>query len=75
MIVLLKKAFRNECPSNSSIKKWRKEFKDGQKSVYDAPLCGRPRTLVTEINADTIPSIIDDDRHLSTRTLALFTMG
>ncbi len=68
-IVLPKKAFENECLSNSSIKKWHKEFKDGQKSIHDAPQCGRPRTSTNEGNTDTIASIIGDDRHLSTRTL------
>ncbi len=68
MIVLLKKAFRDKCLSNSSIKKWYKEFKDCQKSVHDASWCDRPRTLMTEINTNTVASIIEDDRHLSTRT-------
>ncbi len=36
-IVLLKKAFGDACLSNSSNKKWHKEFKDGRKSVHDAP--------------------------------------
>ncbi len=35
MIALLKKAFEDKCPSNSSIKKLRKKFKD-RKSVHDA---------------------------------------
>ncbi len=60
-------AVRGKCASNSSIKKWHKEFKDSQKSVHNAPQCGRPRTLVTEINTKTVASIIKDDRHLSNR--------
>ncbi len=34
-IALLKKAFRDKCLNNSSIKKQHKEFKDGRKSVHD----------------------------------------
>ncbi len=69
-IVLLKKAFGDECLRNSSIKKWHKEFKDGQKSVHDILQCGRPRTSVTEINTNTIASIIEDNQQLPARTLA-----
>ncbi len=69
-IMLPKKAFGDECLSNLSIKKWHKELKDGQKSVHDAPRCGGPCTLATEINSNTVVSIIEDNRHLSTRTLA-----
>ncbi len=36
-IVLFKKAFGDKHLNNSSIKKWRKEFKDGWKLVHDAP--------------------------------------
>ncbi len=68
-IALLKKASGDKCLSNLSITKWHKEFKDGWKSVHHVPRCGRPRTLVTEINTNTIASIIEDERHLSTRTL------
>ncbi len=39
-IAFLKKTFGYKCLSNSSIKKWHKEFKDGRKSVYDTLLCG-----------------------------------
>ncbi len=60
-IALLKKAFRDECLSNASIKKWHKEFKDGRKSVHDAQWCGRWRTLVTKINTNTVASIIEDN--------------
>ncbi len=61
--------------SNLSIKKWHKEFKDGEKSLHDAPRWGRPRTLVTEINTNTVASVVEDDEHLSTRTLVtLFNM-
>ncbi len=67
MIVLLKKSLGDKflnnssiktlgdkCLSNSSVRKWHKEFKDGRNSVHDAPQCGMPRTLVTEINTNTI---------------------
>ncbi len=36
-IALQKTAFGDESLSNLSIKKWHKEFKDGQRSVYDTP--------------------------------------
>ncbi len=69
-IALLKNAFGDECQSNSSFKKWHKEFKNGRKSVQDAPWCGRPKTLLTEINTSTVTSYIEDDQHLSASTLA-----
>ncbi len=68
--VLLKKACGDKFLSNLSIKKWYKEFKDGWKSVHDAPRCSSPRTSVTEINTNTVACINEDDWHLSTRTLA-----
>ncbi len=60
-IALLKKAFGDVSLSNLRIKKRHKEFKDGQKSVHNASQCGKPRTSVTEININTIVSIIEDD--------------
>ncbi len=60
---------RNKCLSNSSFKKWHKEFKDGRRSLQNAPQCGRPRTSVTEINTNTVASIIENDRHLFTGKL------
>ncbi len=61
MIMLPKKAFRDKCLSNLSIKKWHEEFKYGRNSVHDAPQCGSPRTMMTEINTNTAVSIIEDD--------------
>ncbi len=62
-VVILKTAFGDKCRSNLNIKKWHKEFKDSRKSVHSVPGCGRPRTLVTKINTNTVASIIEDDRH------------
>ncbi len=45
MTVLLKKAFRDDCLSNQSIKKRHEEFKDGQKSVHNEPQCGRAKNF------------------------------
>ncbi len=53
-IALPKKVFRDKCRSNSSIKKWHIELKDDWKSVHNAPQCGRPRTLMIEINTDNM---------------------
>ncbi len=62
MIALLKKDPRDEYLSNSSIKKLHKEFEGSRKSVHDAPRCGSPRTLVTEMKTNTMASFIEDDR-------------
>ncbi len=67
MIMLLKKTFGDECLSKLSIKKWHKEFKDSWKSVHNGPQCSGPRTSVTEIDTNTVVSVIEDDRHLSAR--------
>ncbi len=45
-IVSLKKAFGDKCLSNSNIKKWDKEFKDGQKSIYNSDFHHRNTTLL-----------------------------
>ena len=48
---------------------WFTKFSSGQESVKDVPYSGRPRSVVTKSNINTIKSIIEKDARLIIRQL------
>lgn len=57
----------------SSIQRWVQRFKEGDFSLLDNPRCGRPSTVVSDVNKETINQIIQNDRCVTTRQLAEMT--
>ncbi|GFW56798.1 histone-lysine n-methyltransferase setmar [Trichonephila clavipes] len=53
--------------SYDTVKVWFRKFKTGNFSIKDEPLSARP----IEVNCDQLKQIVDQDRKISTRTIAL----
>ena len=55
----LTEAWDNECPSDRTIRRWFKQFKDEQMtSLKDLPRCGRPRSSRTEKMIEDVQELI-----------------
>ena len=49
----LQSFYGSVCMGASSVRRWGKHFKDGNTSIQNQPLSGRPRTASTERNEET----------------------
>ncbi len=66
-ITLMQEAFGDKCFSVSIIKLWHLAIQNGRQEVkLIAANCGRPKTVVTEVNKNTVAAILEEDQHLST---------
>jgi transposase len=52
---------------SSSVGRWVKHFKDRNTDIAGQPLCGRPRTAVTEGNKQKVDELIRQDRRITVR--------
>ncbi len=69
-IALLKEAFQNEMLPHSTIHRWHRAFMDGRKSAEIERVSGRPRTVVTDVNINTVSAMTEEDCYSSIRKLA-----
>ncbi len=65
----MENVFGKECFQLRTCEWWHKEFKDGWQLVELLPHTGRPASVCTATNVNTISVIIREDRHLSLRKL------
>ena len=65
---LLQKAYGDNAPTNSSVKKWAKRFRDGCESVLDAQRSGRPPSF--EDIAENVQDQLDSQPFASLRGIA-----
>jgi transposase len=59
--------------SRTSVSEWHKRFKEGQESLQDDELKGRPSTSRTEESTEVIQKCLAEDRTLSVRMLEEMT--
>ena len=50
----LQRAYGSVCMGASSVRRWVKHFKGGNRSIQDQPRSGRPRTASTERNKERV---------------------
>ncbi len=67
---VLLQVFGTEVLEGSTIRQWQKDFKASQKSAYLQPLGDMPRTVMTEVNNNTVTAVIAEDHHLAAQTIA-----
>ena len=58
------------CMGASGVRWWVKHFKDGNTSIQDKPLSGRPRTASTEPHKKRVDEIIKEDRRVTLDAIA-----
>ncbi len=70
MIKMLRETYGSECMSKSMIHRWHSTF---SKNLNEAPQCekkgGWPQKSIKKTNINTARAVIDDDRHLPTKSL------
>jgi len=64
----LQRAYGRVCMGASSVRRWVKQFKDGNKSIQDQPRSVRPRTAPTERKKERVDEIIQDVRCVTVDT-------
>jgi len=50
----LQRAYGSVCMGASSVRRWVKQFKNGNTSIQDQPRSGCPRTASTELNKERV---------------------
>ena len=63
-------AYGSVCMGASSVRRWAKHFKDGNRSTQNQPRSGRPRTASTEHNKEREDENTQDDRCVTVYTIA-----
>ncbi len=66
-IALSKRAFQNETLHDSTIRKWYRAFTDGKESVEIEYVGQRPRTVVTDVNINTVSAMIEENHRSAIR--------
>ncbi len=69
-IALLEEVFQNETLHDSTIRRWRTVFTDGRESAEIERVGGRPRTVVMDVNINSMHVVIEEDHHSSIQKLA-----
>ncbi|PNF35164.1 hypothetical protein B7P43_G08769 [Cryptotermes secundus] len=59
---MLKTAYKNDAMGKIQVFEWFSRFKNGEMSIDDKPLSGRPSTARTHENVEKIREIIKEDR-------------
>lgn len=67
---LMRQTYENESFHRATIIRWHKAFSEGRASAASIPHGSRPKTSVTPVNVNTLAAVIQEDRHLSRRSLA-----
>ncbi|UYV62539.1 hypothetical protein LAZ67_2000982 [Cordylochernes scorpioides] len=70
LLMMLQKAFKDDCISRSQSGKWHKAFKKGREEVADEPRSGRPTTARTDEDVDRVLEVLRTDRRLSIQQIA-----
>ncbi len=70
MTTLLKEAFQNETLHDSTIRRWHRAFTNSRESTEIVHTGARLRTIVTDVNINTVPVVIEEDHHSSIWKLA-----
>ncbi len=65
----MKEVHQDDCLGQSTILHWHNFFTKGRESVALKPHSGRPASIVTETNINTVTAIIRDDCHMSVKML------
>ena len=68
-IPMIKKAFADDSMSEAQIKLWYRRFKDSRESVESDWLSGRPSTIRTPENFESVRAAINENRRLTVREL------
>jgi transposase len=66
----LRGAYEEVCMGVSSVGRWVKHFKDGNRRIADQPRCGRPRTIATERNKQKVYELIREHGRIKVREIA-----
>jgi len=66
---MIKKAFADDSMSEAQIKLWYRRFKDSRESVESDWLSGRPSTIRTPENFESVRAAINENRRLTVREL------
>jgi len=66
----LQRVYGDVCMGISSVRRWVKNFKDGNTSIQDQPRSGRPRTASAEPNKKRVGEIIKEDRRVTLDAIA-----
>ncbi len=61
---VVKEVYQDDCLGQSMILCWYNFFIKGRELAALEPHSGRPTSIVTEMNINTVVAIIRDDRHL-----------
>jgi hypothetical protein len=65
MLEMSQTAYGAEAMNRTTVFRWSKHFKDGNKKVVDDPRSGSPSTAVTEVNTEKAEQLLKEDRRLS----------
>ena len=57
----LRRVYEDACMDASSIRRWVKRFKDGDRDITDEPRCGQLRSATTEYNKHKVDVLISED--------------
>jgi transposase len=66
----LRCVYGDVCMGASRVRKWAKDFKDGNTDIVYQPRCGRPRTAAAERNKQKVDELIRQDRRIRVREIA-----
>ncbi|XP_035208563.1 protein GVQW3-like [Stegodyphus dumicola] len=68
---MLQEAFNEEFMSRAMIFMWHKRFKDGRGNIEDDDRSGRTSSIRTDQNVERVRELLNNDRRLSTRLIAV----
>ncbi len=70
LITLFKEAFQNETLHDSTTRRWHRAFMDDREAAEIEHAGRRPRTVVTDVDINTVSVVIKEDCYLFIRKLA-----
>ena len=59
----LRTALRPNAPSDRTVARWAKRFREGREDVNDDPRSGRPVSELTDENIELVREVINNDPH------------
>lgn len=68
---MIKEAYKEDAMSRAMVFMWHKRFKDGREDVEDDERSGRPSTSRTDENLAKVRQVLNSDRPLSIRMIAI----
>mgnify|MGYP003623259327 CR=1 FL=1 len=67
---MVQQAYKDQALGKTQVFEWHKRFKGGHEDLEDSPRPGRPVTAKTEVNINTIDSIVREDRRITIAKVA-----